>query len=77
MGYSIAGGKLIDEKNQKRKISWHCPFKCNIYAYFIANVEENLILFVFILFELFVLINKLLSIKCLSLHHWTHCGESP
>jgi hypothetical protein len=27
MGYSGAGGKLIDEKNQKRKISWHCPFK--------------------------------------------------
>ncbi len=22
-----AGGKLIDEKNQKQKISWHCPFK--------------------------------------------------
>ena len=27
MGYSEAGGKLIDEKNQKQKISWHCPFK--------------------------------------------------
>ncbi len=27
MGDSGAGGKLIDEKNQKRKISWHCPFK--------------------------------------------------
>ncbi len=27
MGYSRPGGKLIDEKNQKRKISWHCPFK--------------------------------------------------
>ncbi len=26
MGYSGAGGKLIDEKNQKRKISWHFPF---------------------------------------------------
>ncbi len=25
--YSGAGGKLIDEKNQKQKISWHCPFK--------------------------------------------------
>jgi hypothetical protein len=31
MGYSEAGGKLIDEKNQKQKISWHCPFK-NCYA---------------------------------------------
>ncbi len=29
MGYSGAWGKLIDEKNQKRKISWHCPFKLN------------------------------------------------
>ncbi len=27
MGYSGAGGKLIDKKNQKQKISWHCPFK--------------------------------------------------
>jgi hypothetical protein len=27
MGYSGAGGKLIHEKNQKQKISGHCPFK--------------------------------------------------
>ncbi len=27
MGYSRAGGKLIQEKNQEQKISWHCPFK--------------------------------------------------
>jgi hypothetical protein len=27
MEYSVAGGKLIHEKNQKQKISWHCPFK--------------------------------------------------
>ncbi len=27
MGYSGAGGKLIHKKNQKQKISWHCPFK--------------------------------------------------
>jgi hypothetical protein len=25
--YSGAKGKLIHEKNQKQKISWHCPFK--------------------------------------------------
>ena len=25
--YSGAWGKLIHEKNQKSKISWHCPFK--------------------------------------------------
>ncbi len=30
MGYSGAGGKLIDEKNQKQKISWHCPFNQTI-----------------------------------------------
>ncbi len=29
MEYSGAGGKLIHEKNQKQKISWHCPFKQN------------------------------------------------
>ena len=27
MGYSGAWRKLIHEKNQKQKISWHCPFK--------------------------------------------------
>jgi hypothetical protein len=27
MEYSGAEGKLIHEKNQKQKISWHCPFK--------------------------------------------------
>ncbi len=27
MEYSAAGGKLIHEKNQMQKISWHCPFK--------------------------------------------------
>ncbi len=32
MGYSGAGGKLIHEKNQKQKISWHCPFKPNPHA---------------------------------------------
>ncbi len=25
--YSGAWGKMIHEKNQKSKISWHCPFK--------------------------------------------------
>ncbi len=27
MEYSGARGKLINEKNQKQKILWHCPFK--------------------------------------------------
>jgi hypothetical protein len=26
MEYSGAEGKLIHKKNQKQKISWHCPF---------------------------------------------------
>ncbi len=30
MGYSGAGGKLIYEKNQKQKISLHCPFKAAV-----------------------------------------------
>ncbi len=28
--YSGAWGKLINEKNQKSKISWHCPFNLDI-----------------------------------------------
>ncbi len=28
--YSDASGKLIHEKNQKSKISWHCPFKLSV-----------------------------------------------
>ncbi len=39
MEYSGAGGKLIHEKNQKQKISWHCPFKEGINA----GQETNLI----------------------------------
>ncbi len=31
MEYSGAGGKLIHEKNQKQKISWHCPFKYSTF----------------------------------------------
>ncbi len=30
MGYSGAGGKLIHKKNQKQKISWHCPIKQSV-----------------------------------------------
>ncbi len=37
MGYSVAGGKLIHEKNLKSKISWHCPFKKS----FIADLRES------------------------------------
>ncbi len=34
MVYSDAWGKLIHEKNQKSKISWHCPFKGIVPQYF-------------------------------------------
>ncbi len=47
MEYSGAGGKLIHEKNQKQKISWHCPFKCTDVIY------------VFLLFSIFLQLNCL------------------
>jgi len=37
MGYSGAGGKLIHEKNQKQKISLHCPFNHS----FVARIKFN------------------------------------
>ncbi len=37
MEYSGAGVKLIHEKNQKQKISWHCPF--NVQK---SETEESL-----------------------------------
>ncbi len=48
MGYSGAGGKLIPEKNQKQKISWHCLFKC-------SSVDTGQILSWFPLWVLFIL----------------------
>ncbi len=45
--YSGAGGKLIHEKNQKQKISWHCPFNKmwkKFYlkiVFFIASVVDT------------------------------------
>jgi hypothetical protein len=43
MEYSRAGGKLIHEKNQNQKISWHCPFNtAHILATF-NNKTFNLI----------------------------------
>ncbi len=48
MEYSGAGGKLIHEKNQKQKISWHCPFKvgsryCTVYSRTAASCDSELI----------------------------------
>jgi hypothetical protein len=37
--YTGAGGKLTHEKNQKQKISRHCPFKCNI-SYYQINMHH-------------------------------------
>jgi hypothetical protein len=36
MVYSGAWGKLINEKNQKQKIWWHCPFNSgkNLFKHF-------------------------------------------
>ncbi len=42
MGYSGAGGKLIDEKNQKQKISWHCPFKRKFVFPFDEEIQKKL-----------------------------------
>ncbi len=45
MEYSGAGGKLIYEKNQKQKISWHCPFKhqdFKRYKHYIDLVDAQL-----------------------------------
>ncbi len=41
MEYSGAEGKLIHEKNQKQKISWHCPFKRHVYWPAISPVQPG------------------------------------
>ncbi len=38
MLYSGASGKLIHEKNQNQKISWHCPFKGIVSRDFLFQV---------------------------------------
>ncbi len=40
MVYSGAWGKLIHEKNQKSKISWHCPFKL-VFCFFSLFLKVN------------------------------------
>ncbi len=44
MEYSGAGEKLIHEKNQKQKISWHCPFKFEVYYNRIYTIVCHLLL---------------------------------
>ncbi len=41
MEYSGAGGKQIHEKNQKQKVSWHCPFKILPQLYCAGNIVRN------------------------------------
>ncbi len=47
MGYSGAGGKLIHEKNQKQKISWHGPFngtvpwECLSFVWFFFSSKKT------------------------------------
>jgi len=42
MVHSVALGKLIHEKNQKSKISWHCPFKSPFSHH--LNLREVLVI---------------------------------
>ncbi len=42
MDYSGAGWKLIHQKNQKQKISWHCPFKSKISWHCPFNADPDL-----------------------------------
>ncbi len=39
-GYSGARGKLIHEKNQKQKISWHCPFNPRLKCILLAQTID-------------------------------------
>jgi hypothetical protein len=41
MVYSGAWGKLIHEKNQKSKISLHCPFKANTSWLYVSGLFQS------------------------------------
>ena len=41
MEYSGAGGKRMHGKNQKQKISWHCPFKIGLYPQYIIESPDQ------------------------------------
>ncbi len=47
MVYSGAWGKLILEKNQKSKISWHCTFKVTVKVGVCTNKKENKIFLIY------------------------------
>ncbi len=70
MVYSRAWGKLIHEKNQKQKISWHCPFN-----------EVLLLLFFYIFYKIVIISNIHLMIlgTCLVCYMvcWWRCWPQP
>ncbi len=41
MVYSGAWGKLIHEKNQKSKISWHCPFNVILFLELLLSFSKT------------------------------------
>jgi hypothetical protein len=45
IGHSGVGGKLIHKKNQRQKISWHCPFKNSVkrvkYLYVAPSTDTD------------------------------------
>ncbi len=41
MQYSGAGGKLIHQKNQKQKISWHCPFNKFLLPVWLQSLDPD------------------------------------
>ncbi len=48
MEYSGAGGKLIHEKNQKQKFSWHCPFNGALPWNIFGNRNDNSFLYTYL-----------------------------
>ncbi len=44
MVYSGSRGKLIHEKNQKSKISWHCPFKTRNPYSWVTHKKRSVVL---------------------------------
>ncbi len=42
MVYSVAWGKLIHEKNQNSKISWHCPFNVNEFSFINLDIAQHI-----------------------------------
>ncbi len=85
MEYSGAGGKLMHEKNQKQKISWHCPFKLfwdpferhwwfcsicpSIRSWLIQSPDRTPSLWTYPSFQFLILIPKLRNFSALYIGH--------